>query len=182
MEKNDVRRSDLYTQYAMASAVQAMTDSGLEGTIESERLGVSFGSGIGGILTLTNEHQKLLAGGPRKVSPLFIPMMISNMAAGKISMVYGAKGANYSVTTACATATHAIGEAFRAIKYGHLDACIAGGAEAPITHIALAGFNNMTALPRETAPKVASVPFAARRSGNHPANRCHVCGRLRCNS
>jgi len=87
------------------------------------------------------------------------------MAAGKISMIYGAKGANFSVVTACATATHAIGEAFRSIKYGHLDACIAGGAEAPITRIALAGFNNMTALTKEKDPSQASVPFDARRSG-----------------
>jgi 3-oxoacyl-[acyl-carrier-protein] synthase II len=92
-------------------------------------------------------------------------MMISNMAAGKISMIYGTRGSNFCVTTACASGTHAIGEAFRAIKYGHLDACLAGGAEAPITAIAIGGFNNMTALTRETDPTAASVPFDIRRSG-----------------
>ena len=165
MEKNDVRRSDLYTQYALASAVQAMTDSGLEGAIESERLGVSFGSGIGGILTLTNEHQKLLAGGPRKVSPLFIPMMISNLAAGNIAIRYGAKNSCICTVTACATGTNAIGEAFRAIKHGYADAVITGGSEAAIMPLAVAGFMNMTALTTAADPDLASLPFDRRRAG-----------------
>lgn len=166
MDRKEARRMDHYTQFALAAADEAMKMSGLDiSAMDPYRVGTIVGSGVGGLETLETEYGKLYSGGPARISPLFIPMMISNMAAGKISMVYGAKGANYSVTTACATATHAIGEAFRAIKYGHLDACIAGGAEAPITRIALAGFNNMTALTREADPKVASVPFDARRSG-----------------
>lgn len=166
MDRKEARRMDHYTQFALAAAAEAMSMSGLDiQKMDPYRVGTIVGSGVGGLETLETEYGKLFAGGASRVSPLFIPMMISNMAAGKISMVYGAKGANYSVVTACATATHAIGEAFRAIKYGHLDACIAGGAEAPITRIALAGFNNMTALTRESDPKLASVPFDARRSG-----------------
>ncbi|MBP1757396.1 MAG: fabF [Firmicutes bacterium] len=166
MDRKEARRMDRYTQFALAAADEAMKMSGLDiKAMDPFRVGTIVGSGIGGLETMETEYGKLFSGGPARISPLFIPMMISNMAAGKISMAFGAKGANMCVTTACATATHSIGEAFRAIKYGHLDACIAGGAEAPITRIALAGFNNMTALTRETDPKLASVPFDARRSG-----------------
>jgi 3-oxoacyl-[acyl-carrier-protein] synthase II len=166
MDRKEARRMDRYTQFALAAADEAMKMSGIDTkAMDPFRIGTIVGSGIGGLETMETEYGKLFSGGPARISPLFIPMMISNMAAGKISMAFGAKGANMCVTTACATATHSIGEAFRAIKYGHLDACIAGGAEAPITRIALAGFNNMTALTRETDPKLASVPFDARRSG-----------------
>lgn len=166
MDRKEARRMDKYTQFALAAADEAMKSSGLDiSAMDPFRVGTIVGSGVGGLETMETEYQKLFAGGASRVSPLFIPMMISNMAAGKISMTYGAKGANYSITTACATGTHAIGEGFRAIKYGHLDACIAGGAEAPITRIAMAGFNNMTALTRQTDPKLASVPFDARRGG-----------------
>lgn len=166
MDRKEARRMDKYTQYALGAADEAMKMSGLDiAKMDPFRVGTIVGSGVGGLETMETEYFKLFNGGASRISPLFIPMMISNMAAGKISMTYGAKGANYSVTTACATATHAIGEAFRAIKFGYLDACIAGGAEAPITRIALAGFNNMTALTRATDPKTASVPFDARRSG-----------------
>ena len=166
MDRKEARRMDKYTQFALAAATEAMQSSGLDiSAMDPFRVGTIVGSGIGGIETMETEYFKLFSNGAPRISPLFIPMMISNMAAGKISMQFGAKGANYSVTTACATATNAIGEAFRAIKFGYLDACIAGGAEAPITRIALAGFNNMTALTRATDPKVASVPFDARRSG-----------------
>ncbi len=165
MEKSDVRRSDLYSQYAMAAAVQAMTDSGLEGTVEPERFGVSFGSGIGGIITLTNEHQKLLAGGPRKISPLFVPMMISNIAAGNIAIRYKAKGSCICTVSACATGTNAIGEAFRTIKHGYADAVITGGSEAAVMPLAVAGFMNMTALTAAADPDAASLPFDKRRSG-----------------
>ncbi len=166
MDRKEARRMDKYTQYALGAADEAMKMSQLNiAAMDPYRVGTIVGSGIGGLETMETEYFKLFTGGASRISPLFIPMMISNMAAGKISMTYGAKGINYSVTTACATATHAIGEAFRAIKFGYLDACIAGGAEAPITRISLAGFNNMTALTRATDPKVASVPFDARRSG-----------------
>ena len=166
MDRKEARRMDKYTQFALAAADEAIKMSGLDiKAMDPFRIGTIVGSGIGGLETMETEYGKLFSGGPARISPLFIPMMISNMAAGKISMAYGAKGANMCVTTACATATHSIGEAYRMIKYGHLDACFAGGAEAPITRIALAGFNNMTALTRETDPKLASVPFDARRSG-----------------
>ena len=166
MDRREARRMDRYCQFAVAAAVEAMEQSGLKMEhYGADRVGTIIGSGVGGLETLAVEFAKLHERGPARISPLFIPMMISNMAAGKISMIYGTKGANYCVTTACASGTHAIGEAFRAIKYGQLDACIAGGAEAPITPIALAGFNNMTALTKETDPNQASVPFDARRSG-----------------
>ena len=165
MDKSDARRSDLYTQYAVAAAVQAMADSKLEGTIEPERLGVSFGSGIGGIITLTNEHTKLVNGGPRKVSPLFVPMMISNIAAGNIAIRYNAKGSCICTVTACATGTNAIGEAYRSIKHGYADAVITGGSEAAVMTLSVAGFTNMTALTTSDDPELASLPFDKRRGG-----------------
>ncbi len=165
MDKSDARRSDLYSQYAMAATVQAMADSKLEGTIEPERLGVSFGSGIGGIITLTNEHTKLVNGGPRKVSPLFVPMMISNIAAGNIAIRYNAKGSCICTVTACATGTNAIGEAYRSIKHGYADAVITGGSEAAVMPLSVAGFTNMTALTTSDDPDLASLPFDKRRGG-----------------
>ncbi len=165
MDKGDARRSDKYSQFAIAAAVQAMEDSGLEGTIEPERLGVSFGSGIGGIITLTNEHSKLVNGGPRKVSPLFVPMMISNIAAGNIAIRYKAKGSCICTVTACATGTNAIGEAYRSIKHGYADAVITGGSEAAVMPLSIAGFTNMTALSTATDPDLASLPFDKRRGG-----------------
>lgn len=167
MDRKEARRMDKYCQYAMAATREALQMSGLDiAATDPFRVGTIIGSGIGGIESMENEYKKLyLGGGASRISPLFIPMMITNMAAGRVSMEYGTKGVNYCVTTACASATHAIGEAFRSIKYGHLDACIAGGAEAPICRIALAGFNNMTALTRESDPAKASVPFDTRRSG-----------------
>jgi 3-oxoacyl-[acyl-carrier-protein] synthase II len=166
MDRREARRMDRYCQFAVAAAAEAMKDSGLDvAAYGADRVGTIIGSGVGGLETLTVEFAKLFEKGPGRISPLFIPMMISNMAAGKISMIYGTRGSNFCVTTACASGTHAIGEAFRAIKYGHLDACLAGGAEAPITAIAIGGFNNMTALTRETDPTAASVPFDIRRSG-----------------
>jgi 3-oxoacyl-[acyl-carrier-protein] synthase II len=166
MDRKEARRMDRFTQFALAAAQQALQMSRLDiAATDPYRVGTIIGSGIGGFETIETEFAKLASSGPSRVSPLFIPMIIANMAAGKVSMALGAKGANYCVTTACASGTHAIGEAFRAIKYGHLEACIAGGSEAPITQIALAGFNNMMALTRETDPAKASVPFDARRSG-----------------
>ena len=167
MDRKEARRMDRYCQLAVAAAAEAVAQSGLDvAAYGPERVGTIIGSGVGGLETMSIEYRKLyLEGGHSRISPLFIPMMISNMAAGKVSMIHGTKGANFCVTTACASGTHSIGEAFRAIKYGHLDACIAGGAEAPITPIAIGGFTNMTALTRESDPTCASVPFDVRRSG-----------------
>jgi 3-oxoacyl-[acyl-carrier-protein] synthase II len=167
MDRKEARRMDRYCQFAVAAAKQALDNSGLP--IEGYgpyRVGTIIGSGIGGIETLEVEYKKFyLGGGPSRISPLFIPMMISNMAAGRVAMAFGSKGSNLCVTTACASGTHSIGEAFRAIKYGHLDACIAGGTEAPISQIAIAGFANMTALTTESDPTRASIPFDVNRSG-----------------
>jgi 3-oxoacyl-[acyl-carrier-protein] synthase II len=165
MDKNDVRRGDLFTQYALAAVAQAVTDSGIIGTVEPERFATSFGSGIGGIITLTDEHSKLVGGGPRKVSPLFVPMMISNIAAGNIAIKYKAKGSCICIVTACATGGNAIGEAFRAIKHGYADAVITGGSEAAIMPLSIAGFTNMTALSTSNDPDNASLPFDKRRGG-----------------
>ena len=123
----EARRADLFTQYAIAAAVEAVNDSKIQGAVQPERFGVYVGSGIGGMNTFTTETLKLDQRGPSRVSPLFIPMMISNMAAGAISMRFGAKGPSLPVVTACATSTNTIGEAFRAIKHGYADAIIAGG-------------------------------------------------------
>ncbi len=133
LDKGEVRKTDLFTQYAIASAVQAMNDSGIEGTIDPTRMGVYFGSGIGGIITTTEQIRVLNEKGPRRVSPHTIPMMISNMAGGLIAIRYGLKGPNMSIVTACATSTNAIGEAYRCILHGYADAMVAGGAEAAIT-------------------------------------------------
>lgn len=165
MEKPEVRKTDLFTQYAVAAACQAMQDSGLEGKIASERLGVYVGSGIGGFETLANEHQKLLEKGPRRVSPHFIPMMIANIAAGNIAIRFQATGPCLPVTTACATSTNAVGEAFHAIRYGYADAIIAGGSEAAITPLGFAGFINCMALSTSENPARASIPFDKERDG-----------------
>ncbi len=166
----EARRADLYTQYAMAAAKEAMEASGLAayltaGRGDPTRMGVYVGSGIGGMSTFTAETLKLHDRGPARVSPLFIPMMIGNMAAGSISIRYGLKGPTLPVVTACATSSHTIGEAFRAIKHGYADAVIAGGAEATITPLAMAGFVNCKALCEGTDPTAASLPFDARRAG-----------------
>ena len=164
MDKSEVRRSDLYAQYAVAAAAQAMKDSNLSG-IDPERLGVYVGSGIGGMLTFVNETEKLLTKGPSRVSPFFIPMMIGNIAAGSIAIKFNAQGPCLPVVTACATSSHAIGEAFRAIKFGFADAIIAGGAEATITPLAVAGFTNCMALSTRNDPLRSSIPFDKERDG-----------------
>lgn len=163
MEKSDIRRNDLYTQYAVAAATQAMEDSNL--TIEPERLGVYIGSGIGGISSLVSEQQKLTEKGPNRVSPFVIPMMISNIASGNVAIKFNAQGPCLPMVTACATATHSIGEAFRTIKHGYADAIIAGGSEACIVPIAFAGFTNCMALTTRNEKDSASVPFDKRRDG-----------------
>ena len=167
LERNDVRRNDLYCQYALAAANQAMADSGLKSgeNIEPERLGAYIGSGIGGMNTFVTETDKLLHEGIHRISPLFVPMMISNIAAGNVAIKHNAQGVCLPVVTACATGTHAAGEAFRAIKHGYADAIIAGGAEASIHPLAIGGFANSKALSRSTDPKSASIPFSANRNG-----------------
>ena len=165
MEKSELRKSDRFAQYAMASACQAVADSGILGTVAPDWLSVYFGSGIGGIETFSNEVEKLLTKGPKRISPYFIPMMIANMAGGMIAIRFHAEGSCLPVTTACATGNNALGEAYRAIRHGYTDAVIAGGAEAAITPIGIAGFANMMALHTGTDPKTASIPFDKRRSG-----------------
>ena len=165
MDKSEVRRSDLFTQFALAAAVQAVKDSGIEGTIAPERLGVYSGSGVGGLITISNEIEKLITKGPKKVSPLFIPMMIANIATGTIAIRFNAKGPSLPVVTACATSTNAVGEAYRTILHGYADAIIAGGSEATITPIGIAGFTNCMALTTSDDPDCASIPFDKRRNG-----------------
>ncbi len=165
MDKQESLRSDLYAQFAMASAVEAMEDSGIKGTVEPERFAVYYGSGIGGMNTSLREHAKLLERGPSKVSPYFIPMMIANMAAGMIAIRYNCKGAAMPSVTACASGANSIGEALRAIRHGYADAAVSGGAEAPINDCGVAGFINMKALSQAEDPNVASLPFDKRRAG-----------------
>ena len=165
MEKLDVLHSDVYTQFAMGAACQAMEDSGLLGTVEPERLGVYIGTGIGGIATFMSEHQKLLQRGPKRVSPYFIPMMIANMASGMIAIRFGCKGPAMPAVTACASGSNAVGEAMRLIRHGYADAMIAGGAEATVNALAAAGFSSMQALSFSSDPLAASLPFDRRRTG-----------------
>ena len=162
----EIRRSDLFMQYAMAAAKQAVEQSGiLSSDIDKERLGVYIGSGIGGIGTTIREHDRLNEKGPDMVSPFFVPMMIGNMAAGSVAIRFGAKGPTLPVITACATSTHTIGEAYRAIRHGYADAIIAGGSEASINALAMAGFVSCQALSLSENPEEGSLPFDRRRGG-----------------
>jgi 3-oxoacyl-[acyl-carrier-protein] synthase II len=165
--RREVRRMDRYTQFAVAAAKQAVEDANL--TIDAtneERVGVYIGSGIGGIHTILDNYRTLLSRGPSRVSPTVVPMMIANMAAAQVSIMFGAKGPSLAPVTACATGNNAIGEAFKLIQRGGADAVIAGGAEATITDLALAGFGNATALStRNDVPAQASRPFDAQRDG-----------------
>lgn len=165
MDKPMVRKSDLYCQYAMAAAVQAMKDSGIFGKVEPERLGVYVGSGIGGMKTFIEECTKLNENGPRRVSPFFIPKLISNIAAGNIAIRFNARGPSLSIVTACATSANAVGEAYRAIQRGDADAIITGGSEAAVNGLAIAGFTNCMALTETKDPLRASIPFDKERSG-----------------
>lgn len=167
MDKKEARRTDRFCQFAVAAAQEAMNDCGVELKEEYDpyRVGVIVSSGIGGLPILEQEHEKFLAKGPKRVSVFFIPAMISNMAAGMISIRTGLKGANFCPVTACASSNHALGEAFHKIRDGYLDACVAGGAEASITKFSAAGFNNMTALSRSDDPDRASIPFDKERNG-----------------
>ena len=166
MPKGDVRKTDLYCQYAVAAATQAYEDSGMTAeSIEPERFGVYIGSGIGGIHTLVSEHSKLVEKGPGRVSPYFVPMMISNIASGTVAIKYNAQGPNIAVVTACATSTNSIGEAYRAIKHGYADAMLAGGSEAAITPLCFAGFISCQALSQAEDKNRASIPFDNERAG-----------------
>ncbi|WP_251860607.1 beta-ketoacyl-ACP synthase II [Clostridium sp. Marseille-Q2269] len=166
MDKKEARRLDRFCQFAIAAAQQAVDSSKLDlDKINKERFGVIVGSGIGGLSTIEKEEQKLLEKGPNRVSPLFIPTIISNMAAGNIAIRFGAKAICNTVVTACATGTNCVGEAFRVIKHGEADIMIAGGTEASITPIAIAGFTTLTALSKSTDPNRASIPFDKERDG-----------------
>ncbi len=167
IDKAMIRHNDRYALYAIAAAIQAMQDSGLEvgKDVDPIRFGCAIGSGIGGIQTFCREHKSLLESGPRRVSPLFIPEMIANIASGNTAIVFHAEGPNLPVVTACATGTHSIGEAYRMIREGRADAMITGGAEAAICEIAIAGFANSKALSTSEDPMAASLPFDARRKG-----------------
>lgn len=165
MEKADVRKHDLFCQYALAAAAQAVEESGIKGTLPPERIGTYFGSGIGGINTFSEQHQALMEKGPHRVSPFFIPALIVNMAAGLIAIKHDFRGEALPVVTACATGNNAIGEAYRAIRHGYLDAVLAGGAEAAILPVGVAGFANMKALSTTEDPLSACMPFDARRNG-----------------
>ena len=165
MEVNEALRTDRYAQFAVAAAQQAAEESRIEGAVEAERFAVLFGTGIGGITTFEKEHTKLLEKGARRVSPLFVPMMIGNMAAGLIAIRHGCQGPAMPAVTACASGSNAIGEALRLIRHGYADAVITGGAEAAICPSAVAGFANMQALSCAEDPEAASLPFDRRRSG-----------------
>ena len=165
MDRSETLRSDKFAQYAMGAAVQAVEESGIIGTLDPERVAVYFGSGIGGLNTVSAEIGKLENRGPHRVSPLCVPMMIPNMAAGMIAIRYNCKGAALPAVTACASGSNAIGEALRVIRHGYADAVIAGGAEASIVPVGVAGFINMKALSTAEDPSMASLPFDARRGG-----------------
>lgn len=165
MEKGEIRKTDKFVQYAIAAATQAVSDSGIMENIDPDRFGVYYGSGIGGFDTFVSEHDNMLARGPQRVSPLFIPKMILNMGAGNVAIKFNAKGPCIAVSTACASGTTAVGEAYRAIQCGHADAIIAGGSEAAISPLAVAAFMNCMALCESDDKDAASVPFDKRRSG-----------------
>ena len=166
MDPKSARRMEGFAQFGVAASKEALEDSGID--IEKEdpfMVGVSVGSGVGSLQCMEREHSKLLEKGPKRVAPLMIPMLISNMAAGNIAIAYGLKGKNINVVTACATGTHCIGEAFRSIQYGEADVMLAGGAEACITPLGMAGFTSLNALNTTSDPTVASIPFDQRRAG-----------------
>lgn len=162
---NEALRTDRYTQFALVATQEAVEESGIVGTVQPERFAVFFGTGIGGIGTFEKEHTKLMEKGPRRVSALFVPMMIANMAAGMIAIRYDCRGTAMPAVTACASGSNAIGEAMRMIRHGYADAVITGGAEAAITPSAVAGFVNMQALSVSQDPDAASLPFDKRRAG-----------------
>ena len=168
MDRKEAKRADQFTQYAVAASRQAMDDAGFGGGTgyDPNNTGVIIGSGIGGLKIFEEQHDVYRQRGPSKISPFFIPMFISDIAAGIVSMQFAAKGPNYATVSACATSAHAIGDAFRTIQYGDADVMITGGAEATVTPMAVGGFANMKALSeRNDSPETASRPFDLTRDG-----------------
>jgi 3-oxoacyl-[acyl-carrier-protein] synthase II len=167
VEKKEIKKMDLFIQYALAATKEALEDSQLKITPENcDRIGVIVGTGLGGLPTIEKYHQILLERGPSRISPFFIPMLIANLAAGQIAIQFGAKGPNTCIVTACATGAHCIGDSFRAILYGDADAVITGGTEANITPLTISGFNAMKALStRNEEPQKACRPFEKNRDG-----------------
>ena len=166
MDRKAAKRMEPFSQYAVAAAKQAIDDSGLD--IEKEdpyMVGCAIGSGIGSLQAMEREHTRLIEKGPGRVGPLFVPMMISNMAAGNVSIQFGLKGKSINDVTACATGTNTIGEAYRSIQYGEADVMVAGGTEGSVCPIGIAGFTSLTALTAETDPERCSIPFDKERSG-----------------
>jgi 3-oxoacyl-[acyl-carrier-protein] synthase II len=167
--RKEARRTDRFAQFAVAASSQAVQDAGLDdglGPADPNRVGVIIGSGIGGIATFEQQAQVMLEKGPRRVSPFFVPMFIPDMAAGLVSMRFGARGPNYATVSACASSAHALGNSFRIIQGGDADVMITGGTEASVTALSIAGFANMKALStRNDAPETASRPFDADRDG-----------------
>ncbi len=166
MDPKAAKRMEQFCQFAVIAAKEALEDAGIDMTNEDPfRVGVSVGSGIGSLQSIEREYKKLLDKGPGRVNPLLVPLMICNMAAGNISIQFGLKGKCINVVTACATGTHSIGEAFRSIQYGEADVMVAGGTEASITPIGVAGFTALTALSTSEDPMRASIPFDPERNG-----------------
>lgn len=166
MEFKAAKRMSPFSQYAVCAAKEALEQSGLDLTKEDPyKVGVSVGSGVGGMKDMEEENKKLLERGPDRIKPLLVPMMITNMAAGNVAIAFGAKGKCINVVTACATGTHSIGEAYRSIQCGEADVMIAGGTESSITPLGVAGFTSLTALTKTTDKTQASIPFDKKRSG-----------------
>lgn len=165
VDPKDIRKMDQVTVYAMVAAHEALAHSRLMETADPNRVGVIVGTGVGGMKTFEEQYGRLLKGGPRRVSPFFVPMLIPDITAGQISIRHGLKGPNHCVVSACATASTAIGDAYRMLQYGDADAILAGGTEASIIDSAIAGFANMRALTRNTDPETACRPFDANRDG-----------------
>ncbi|MFL5384845.1 MAG: beta-ketoacyl-ACP synthase II [Longimicrobiaceae bacterium] len=169
IDRKEAKRTDRFAQFAIAATVQAMRQAGLDelpAGIDAERFGVIIGSGIGGIWTFEEQHRKLIERGPSRISPFFVPMFISDIAAGLVSIRWGLKGPNYCTVSACASSAHAVGNAFRSIKHGEADLMVAGGTEATVSPQTIAGFAAMTALSeRNDSPETASRPFDATRDG-----------------
>ena len=167
LDRNEARRSDRYSQFAVAASIEAMRQADLEvgRNIEASRLGVYIGSGIGGMNTFVEQTKTLLEEGTKRISPLFIPMMISNIAAGNVAIRFGAQGPILPSVSACATSTNTAGEAFRAIKHGYADAILTGGSEAAVHPLAIGGFANSKALSLSDNPRRASIPFHKERNG-----------------
>ena len=166
MDFKAAKRMELFSQYAVAAAKEAFADAGLDMEQEDPyRVGTIIGSGIGSLSCVEQNYDKIQTKGPARVNPLMVPLMISNMAAGNVSIQFGLKGKCINVVTACATGTHSIGEAYRTIQYGDADVMIAGGTESSITPIGIAGFSALTALSFSEDPERASIPFDKERNG-----------------